>query len=229
MRPARSSLLIVLLGVLLLANGLYVYPENVSHEREYEVIAEPVHEAEWPTGEFGITTIHDCAGGVASEDCALVRHLAEQAAIRVEHPGDVYEGVTNESEQLPEFFSLNDGYYQRTASLEDGALVVSMKPMDRERVLRATAENVSEVRDVYQRAVENDTVRTGDELHQSRLLVADGDRIYRVRTSGPIRGEATGWGWTEPGQEVIRLLRLLGWVGGIGLLWYAGYRYANRN
>lgn len=228
MAPARSSLLLALLGVLLLANGLYVYPENVSYEREYEAIAEPIHEEEWPTGQFGITTIRECAGGVDSEDCALVRHLAEQGKIRVEQPGDVDERVTNESEQLPEFFYLDDGYYQRTASVADGTLVVSMEPIDRERVLRTAAENASEVRDVYRHAVVNGTVRTDDELHRSRLLVADGDRIYQVRTSGPIRGEVTGWGWKEPGQDVIRLLRLFGWVGGIGLLWYAGYRFAAR-
>lgn len=229
MGAARSSLALAFLGVLLLANGAYVYPDSVSYEQEYRAVAEPIDEEAWPTGQFDVTTIHECAGGIDSEDCAQTRYLARVGQIRVEEPGDVYGPVLNESEQLPEFFYVDERYYQRTAHLQNGSLVLAMEPVDRRQVLSTTARNVSEVREVYRHAVDNGSVTTTEELHRNEFIVQDGDRFHRVWSKGPIRGEATGWGWKEPGQDVIQMLRLFGWIGGIALLWYAGYRFADRS
>jgi len=229
MDSAGRSLLLTVLGVLLLCNGLYLYPGGVSYEQEYEVVAEPVDSTNWPTGEFGITRIRDCAGGVDSEECALIRHLVEQGEIRVEQPGDVYAAVTNESEQLPEFFYVDEQYYQRTATLEGGTLVVSMDPIDRQRVLRTAAENATAVRDAYRQATENGTVWTTERLHRSELLVASDDEIYHVLVRGPFRGEVIGWDWFVPDAETLWGLRVFSWLGGLGLLWYAGYHYADQS
>lgn len=229
MRPARSSILLVLLGALLLANGAYVYPEGVSYEQYYRAEAEPIQSGVHPTGQFGTVTIHQCAGELDSEECAVVRYHASVGEIHLDTPGEVYGEVTDESEQLPEFFHLDDGYYQRTAAMDGDDLVVSVETVPDEQVFRTTAENVSEVPDPYRAAVRNGTARTEEKLIRSRLLVHDGGQFYRVHASGPYRGNVTGWGWKEPGQDVINLLRITGWTAGIALLWFAGYRYANRS
>lgn len=224
MRPARTSLLLAFLGVLLLANGAYLFPGNVSYEEEYRATAE---KADWPTGEFGATSAHE-AWRKPVEEWAVDRSLADGGEIRVDDVGNLSDELAAEEDLPKDYVLFEDGYYRRTASMENDTLVVAMEQVPREHVLRSASRNASEVEPVVRRAIENGTATTTEPLADRQLLIAHAGEHYVVRLSGPHRGDLIGLGWRDPGQDVVQLLRLLGWLSGTVLLWSAGYRYANR-
>jgi hypothetical protein len=148
----------------LLANGAYLWPGNVSHEDEYRATAQ---EDDYPTGRLGTTTIEDCRG-VYTEACALDHYHARVGSVRFDDPGQFDGDVLNESEQLPKFVLLDDGYYRRTATMDDETLVLSMEPVSRAHVYRVAGENVSEVDPVFRRAVEIGAATTDEHLYDRR-------------------------------------------------------------
>lgn len=210
--------LLVLVGLVLLANGAWAYPNEVSYETVGTYEAEPTDRL--PAQSYSLVDYHDCRRH-HTRACAHARHVAADGPVRVDavHPNESLHGL--------DYVTLNDGgHYRTTERVENGTVVLDLERVDREQLQAALADD-----DGYrfiERAVENGSsaVREPSEEfydrdYPSRTYLEQDGTVYRVELVETER-RATGWGWREPPGWVVNLLRLSGWIGGVVLLVRAG-------
>lgn len=219
--PRRRIALTLLVGVLLLANGAWLYPEEVSYETRYEYRAE---QRSYPP--FGGTTeaeIRHCGAETPqSPTCTVAHYLADGNVIGTDGgpaswnltavPDDYFDDERT-------YYDMESGIYRGNATIEDGELVLRFVEVSPETLRRATAENYSAVPDAVQRAVDEGTATAKWEI--GTHYVRRNDTYYRVRWVG-IDRSPTGWGWKEPSRRVVAALRWGGWLAGLAAVWYAG-------
>lgn len=221
-RQNRRGLVLLLLGVALLANPLYLYPENVSHETDVTFEARQTDEI--PRHGRLQTDIRWCPGD--GRNCAIAEAFADGRTLRYDvpphrDPGDYDEPFPAEYDYVyltgPE-----GGYYRPTQTVEDGSVVLSVEPVERAAVMRAAAEEYESGRPLHG-AVENGTTTVvEDEVYwDGSLLVERNGTYYEVRAVESDR-HPTGWGWKDPSRIVVEAMRLAAWIAGVALVWRAG-------
>lgn len=217
---SRRALFLAVVALLLLGNHLYVYPEGVSSETTltYEATATDRIPEGLPTLD---AEIRSCSWfPMQSWECAVFRDVADGDP--VEYPlrpdetvGETLFGV--------DYVRTPGGYHRPTHRIENGTLVLSADPVDRETVRGAAAENVTDARPFVRRAVENGsaTVRESELYETASYFVRDGGTYYLVEPTESVE-RVTGWGWRDPPRLFVQALRLGGWIGGVALLVRAG-------
>ncbi|WP_255198302.1 hypothetical protein [Halorarius litoreus] len=213
--------LLVLAGLVLLANGAWAYPNEVSYD--YTVTYEAEQTDLVPDDEWGRTAAgldyKDCERST-TRLCVFSTYVADEGPVRVD------------SEAEPplyghDYLTLSDNRHYRTVErVENGSLVVDLEPVDRERLRRLLAVNYSETHGVVRSALDNGTAtRTvpldDREYLPERTYVDRNGTVYEVAVVESHR-EPTGWGWKAPSEQVVDVIRLSGWLGGVALLVRAG-------
>lgn len=216
-RINRAALLVVL-GVALLTNGVWLYPNEVSDEERF------VYETR--------ETVNPLTHGLAncdfyplySQRCAVANYLADGNTIRYNISGDG-SAVADRFEADYRYVEVyGNDWYRPTHSVENGSVVLGLEPVTRERALSNISDEWQDVRPFVRRAVENGTATTTDVYAgdpSSEIYVERNGSFYTVHYVGTER-VPTGWGWKEPPGWVIVLLRTGGWVGGLTVLVGAG-------
>ncbi|ELZ87292.1 hypothetical protein C453_03039 [Haloferax elongans ATCC BAA-1513] len=220
-RQNRRALVCLLVGVALLANPLYVYPESVSYETTLTYEAEATNEI--PEYGHHDIDIRWCPGG---RDCAVASALASGQTLRVDLP----TGSTAEEYDEPlahdyDYVRLAEGdarFYRLVERFDDGSLVLTVEPVADEAMRKAAAEESEDVPEYVQSAIETGSATvTESEAREHTWFVEHDGQYYEVRNTGQTR-TPTGWGWKAPPDIVVEAMRLTGWIGGIALVWRAG-------
>ncbi|KAB1186993.1 MULTISPECIES: hypothetical protein [Haloferax] len=221
----------LLVGIALLANPLYLYPDNVSYETavtfEGEQIDEiPRHgqlEMDLRYGNLQ-TDIHWCPGN--GRECAIAEALADGQTLRYDIPSHREPGDYDEPFPADyDYIHLSEGegdYYRPAQTVENGSVVLSLEQVDEGTVMQAAAEEYHSDRPLHA-AVENGTTTVvEDEVYwDGAILVEQNGNYYVVRAVESDR-YPTGWGWKAPSPIVIDAMRLAAWIGGVALIWRAG-------
>lgn len=216
----RMALLIVV-GVLLLGNGAWLYPQEVSHETRYTYEAE---QQDYPPlrGTHEAEIRHCGAETPSSPDCAVAHYLADGNVIATDG-GPASWNLTAVPEDFFDaprtYYDLESGTYRGNATVEDGKLVLRFESVSRATLKRAVAENYSEVPDAVRRAV--DDGRATSKWDIDPHYVERNGTYYEVRMTG-WEHVPTGWGWTDPPLRVVHTLRWGGYLLGLAAVWYAG-------
>lgn len=220
-RQNRRGLVFLLLGVALLANPLYLYPGNVSHETTLTYEAERTDEVPRSgTLEADVRWCEDAT--TIARECAIAAALAGGDTLRAPLSDDGFEDAERPSSDY-QYVRVADGYYRPIETYENGSLVVSLDPVTHAEVMRAAAVAYEDARPHLREAVDSGsaTVRRDDVSRRDTRLVERDGAYYAVRVTESDR-HPTGWGWKEPSQFVVDALRLAGWIGGVALVWRAG-------
>jgi hypothetical protein len=223
-REYRRALVLVVLGVALLANPLYLYPEDASRETTYTYDATPTDRI--PERLDSAADVRSCGWHpMQSWECAVFRDAARGDPVELPLRPD--ETVGEELFHV-DYVRTLEGYYRPNATVENGTLALTLRPASRETVRAALAEDVGESRPFVRRAVANGTATVSErEAHEPRAyFVRDGETYYLVEVASSTT-RPTGWGWTDPPRTAIEAMRLVAWLGGVASLWRAG-EYSER-
>jgi hypothetical protein len=227
-RGTRAALLVVA-GLVLLANGAWLYPGDVTYDHRYTVTTTD-------RADLDVTPrVAACdLRPLGSRTCVVANHLADGGVLRYtpERPdalADDGEGTGDEDDtgwltsRFDYVVTYGQAYHRPTARVVNGTVRLRLDRVSRERVLRAVSADVDAVPPYVATAVrEGETTHvTASRLEGRSYLVesAEGFHTVRVRPSGRV---PAGWGWRAPPGWVVDLLRLAGWLGGAGLLVRAG-------
>jgi hypothetical protein len=220
-RYARPALL-VLLGLALLANGAWAYPEEVSGQevREYEAAQEPLSPERWESD----TSYLDCRSG-ETRTCAVARHIAADGPIRVRDGTDLDPPLDGTEYVRLQPDRTTTRYYRTTERLENESVVLDLERVEWGTVLRALAVPYDEAPETARTAVDRGSVTVPvpedpgptESALPPRMGVVKNGTMYEVRRVSE-RTRITGWGWKEPGFLVVLGIRYAGWVGGAVLL-----------
>lgn len=211
--PPRIALtaLVFVVGLLLVANGAYLQPEDGETGRRYVYEASAVKDAdvgELPEGVTG-AVVNCNTVAVDSRTCAVVRHVRTDGPLRVETDADIGPAFTDYR-----FVAANGSVFRPTARVANGTLVLGLDRVAPGTARRALAAEYGEVSDPARTAVADGEVRTttpipADEryvVREGRYYVIERDRVVTVSTPN------------------VWPLRIAGWLGGLALVWAAGRR-----
>ncbi|WP_410765980.1 hypothetical protein [Haloferax sp. DFSO60] len=210
---------LLVLGVALLANPLYLYPESVSYETELTYEAEET--ARIPKQAETWTDIKWCYGATSTRECGVAAALTDGDSLRVplDHDRTLDEPLPNDYD----YVRIDGQYYEPVESIENSTLVIELEPVADETVRNAAAEEYADARSFARSAIENGSATViEDEVYDSgTLFIERGGTYYKV---SPVESERrpTGWGWKEPSRLHLDAMRLTAWIGGIACLWRAG-------
>jgi hypothetical protein len=231
-RRHRRALLFGLLGVTLLANPLYLYPENVSHGTTYTY--ETTETDRIPQRTDTHTDIERCdLNDFGSDTCVVASDMASGDPVEVSladgevslADGEVTAGnIDEELFRAYDFVRLESRYYEPTAIVENRTLRLSLNPVSEQSVKQTAAEDLEETPQHVRWAVENGTVTlTGAQVpYEARHFYVEHEgAFYAVEPTASER-RPTGWGWKTPSTVVVEAMRLGAWITGIGLIWRAG-------
>ncbi|MGB9957130.1 hypothetical protein ACOZ4B_12170 [Haloferax prahovense] len=218
-RENRLAVVFLLLGVALLANPLYLYPDGVSYEKTYTYEASAVDYLPHTSDAF--YRVKSCGWNpLQSAECAAIIDMARGDPVELELDPD--RGVD------PEFWSFDyvraDGrYFEPNATLDGRTLTLSLHPVSTETVKRTLAEDLDESPRYVREAIrDGSSTVTESELYEPEThYVAFEGRYYVVE---PVESERvpTGWGWKAPSDAAIEAMRLAAWIGGVACVWRAG-------
>ena len=208
-----------LLGVALLANPLYLYPDGVSYETTYTYEASPVdYLPHTPHVDY---LFKSCGWNpLQSAECAVVDDMARGDTVELRLDPD--RGVADEFWSF-DYVRVDGRYFEPNATLDGRTLTLSLDPVSEETVKRVLSEPVDEVPPHAQAAVKNgSTTVTESDLYEARVHYVRHDGQYYL--ARPVESERvpTGWGWKEPSDIAIDAMRLGAWIGGVALVWRAG-------
>ncbi|KAB1192732.1 hypothetical protein GJR96_04460 [Haloferax sp. MBLA0076] len=218
-RQNWRGFVLLLLGVALLANPLYLYPENVSYETEYTYEASTIDHL--PHTSHVTYRFTSCGWNpLQSAECAVVNDMARGDAVELRLDPD--RGVDDELWSF-EYVRADGRYFEPNATLDGRTLTLSLDPVSEETVKRALSQDIDEVPQHVRRAVQNgrSTVTEEGVYEAETYYVEHGGQYYLVE---PAQSERvpTGWGWKEPSTIAIDAMRLAGWIGGVALIWRGG-------
>ncbi|WP_251341948.1 hypothetical protein [Haloplanus halophilus] len=206
------------LGLLLVANGLYLYPAGNPAERVSVYEAREVGDAApGALPDDAVEGVLDCNYvAVESRDCALVRYVRTEGPLRVETDADVDGRAADHR-----FVAANGSVFRPTARVEGDTLVLGLDRVPPERARRALATAYGDASPAARTAIEEGRVRTTASVGE-RYVAHEGTYyvLSRVRTVE----ETRRWGIESPPPAQVALLRLVGWLGGLALVWTAGRR-----
>ncbi|WP_411965061.1 hypothetical protein [Haloferax sp. YSMS24] len=218
-RQNRRGFVFLLLGVALLANPLYLYPDGVSYETTYTYEASAVDHLPHTTH----TDYHFKSCGwnpLQSAECAVVNDMARGDSVELRLDPD--RGVDAEFWSF-DYVRVDGRYFEPNATLDGRELTLSLDRVSAETVKRNLSRGLDEVPHHVQKAVRNgsSTVTEGDVYEARSHYVAYEGQYYVVRPATSER-VPTGWGWKAPPDIAIDAMRLAAWIGGVALVWRAG-------
>lgn len=209
----------LLLGVALLANPLYLYPDGVSSETTYTYEASTVDSLPHTTH----TDYHfkSCEWNpLQSAECAVVNDMARGDPVELRLDPD--RGVDSEFWSF-DYVRADGRYFEPNATLDGRELTLSLDPVSAETVKRNLSRDFDEVPHHAQEAVRNGTSTvTEDDVYEARTHYVRYEGRYYVVTPAESERRPTGWGWKEPSDISIDAMRLAAWIGGVALVWRAG-------
>ncbi|WP_148413743.1 hypothetical protein [Haloferax sp. KTX1] len=218
-RENRIALVLLVLGVALLANPLYLYPDGVSYEKTYTYEASAI---DYPpqTGDASYR-VKSCGWNpLQSAECAAIMDMArgDPVELQLDPDRDVYS----------EFWSFDyvrtDGrYFEPNATLDGRTLTLSVDPVSTETVKRDLSEDLGESPRYVREAVRNGTSTvTEEDAYEARSHYVRHDGRYYVVEPVESERAPTGWGWKAPSDAAIDAMRLAAWIGGVACVWRAG-------
>lgn len=216
----RRALLLFVLGVALLANPLYLYPDDVSYESVYTYEAMPTDRVPDQT-HHGVDVLDCDWHPIRAQRCVVARAMAR--GDRVELPLWDDEPVTAELHTEYDYVETPEGYFRPNLTVQNGTVVLSLESVSRATVVRAAAEPLDGTPGYVRRAGRNGTATVGGDalVEPRRFFVRHEGRYYLVEWTDRER-RPTGWGWKTPSDAAIDGMRLLAWLGGVALLFRAG-------
>lgn len=218
-RQNWRALGLLLLGVTLLANPLYLYPDGVSYETTYTYEASTVDYL--PSTAHTSSHFKSCGWNpLQSAECAVINDMARGDSVELRLDPD--RGVDSEFWSF-DYVRADGRYYEPNTTLEGHNLTLSLTPVSEETVKRALSEDLDEAPQYVRTAVRNgsSTVAEADVYEADTHYVEHEGKYYIVRPAQSER-RPTGWGWKTPSQVQIDAMRLAAWIGGIVSLWRAG-------
>ncbi|CQR49337.1 MULTISPECIES: hypothetical protein [Haloferax] len=218
-RENRIAVVLLVLGVALLANPLYLYPDGVSYEKTYTYEASAVDYLPHTSDTF--YRVKSCGWNpLQSAECVPIIDMARGDPVEVEldPDRDVYS----------EFWSFDyvrtDGrYFEPNATLDGRTLTLSVDPVPTETVKRNLSEDLDESPRYVREAVRNGTSTvTEEDAYEARSHYVESDGRYYVVEPVESERAPTGWGWKAPSDAAIDAMRLAAWIGGVACIWRAG-------
>ncbi|ELZ73868.1 hypothetical protein C457_01255 [Haloferax prahovense DSM 18310] len=218
-RENRRAVVLLVLGVALLANPLYLYPDGVSSEKTYTYEASAVDYLPHTADAF--YRVKSCGWNpLQSAECASIIDMARGDPVELELDPD--------RDVHPEFWSFDyvraDGrYFEPNATLDGRTLTLSLHPVSTETVRRNLSEDLDESPRYVRDAVRNgSSTVSGSELYETETHYVESEGRYYVVE--PVESERvpTGWGWKTPSDAAIEAMRLAAWIGGVACVWRAG-------
>ena len=191
------GLLVVAIGVVLLLNPVYFYPNGGPETTTYRI------EAELVDGQPTVSEYNDhggsilkCTGFVDDRTCLFERHVGPNGTFVVDNRSSLYRSdgefwVSTDYQYV--FFG--PGYYEPRVNVSNGTVVVSLERVNRTTVAREIALQYRNAPEVVQNAVDkgNQSIRfttrpdeESPELERELryhlpAIVRKGDQFYGVR------------------------------------------------
>lgn len=218
-RVGRTAVVFVL-GLLLVANGAYLYPQNAPSDRTTVYEARSVGDPDPGTlPDEATDSIVDCNYvAVESQACAVVRRIRSDGPLRVETDADLGPTFTDY-----EFVAADGEVFRPDPRVENDTLVLDLSPAAPDAVRRSLATDYGEAAEPVRTAVAEGRVRTAATVPSDQRFVSRNGTYYVVERVRSFE-ESTRWGLSAPPAEQVFLLRVGGWVGGLALVWWAGRR-----
>lgn len=230
MAPRDRALLGFLLGLLLVLNPVFVFPQGLPAEKTFEYRATPLERqgmADDALRSRGVDVV-DCDRSPAQRTCVYAGRVGYNGERRIENatvsrlPDDRNGLYTHY-----EYVRFEEGLARPNATLENGSLVLSFDPVATDAVLRRHAVAFETLPPVGREAVTTGRVRVTQRYHDydeidpavsefQRLVTYEGD-VYLIRRYPKERSTVVpSWlYWT---------IRIGGVVGGAAIaFWYAGW------
>lgn len=152
MKSETRAALLVVVGLLFLTNGTWLYPAGPERSYRYTTTYEAesidrVPDLSWGETATGVE-YHDCAESV-DQPCALSEYVSTEGPVRV-------DAVADPPLYGPDYVTLTNGHhYQTVARLDAGRLVVDLAPILSDQLARRLAVNYSDARPAVGAAVAN--------------------------------------------------------------------------
>jgi len=206
-----ALVLIVLLGVVLVANPLWLAPGGAGqYTMTYHV--DPVENESIAQQAIGLSEqVLECPGERA---CELERRVHEEGPIEADGP------ITADERRYP-VVRIDGDLYRPVVRTAGDSTVLALESLSPEEAVEAAAIPVSEFRSDVRTAVETGSVTVvGDRIGAfERGQIVEHENEFYYREASAFRG---GYWATAP---VLPLVRGLLVAVGCGLLTYAGWRY----
>lgn len=230
MQPRNRALLGFLLGILLVLNPVFVFPQGLPAEKTFEYRAEPI-ERQGMTDDAlrsrGVDVVN-CDRSPAQRTCVYAARVGYGGERRIENASvadlpDDRNGLSTHYE----YVRFEEGLARPNATLENGALVLSFDPVSADAVLRRRAVAFETLPSVGAEAIRTGSAQVTQRYHDydeidsavpefQRLVTYEGD-VYLIRRYPKERSTVVpSWlYWT---------IRMGGVVGGAAIAFhYAGW------
>ncbi|MFC7204932.1 hypothetical protein ACFQJC_15550 [Haloferax namakaokahaiae] len=218
-RQNWRAFVLLLLGVTLLANPLYLYPEDVSYETTYTYEASAVDYL--PNTARTFYHFKSCGWNpLQSAECAVINDMARGDSVELRLDPD--RGVDSEFWSF-DYVRADGRYFEPNATLDGRTLTLSLTPVSEATVKRALSEDFDETPPYIREAVRNGSSTISEEdVYEADTHYVEHDGTYYKVSPVESKRRPTGWGWKDPSQVQLDAMRLAAWIGGIACIWRAG-------
>jgi hypothetical protein len=231
MAPRDRYLLLFLLGLGLVLNPVYLFPDGVPHEEEITYQAEQVEGVAEAHRDLPTFAVLDCSDAITHRECVQARQIGYDGRRVVEN--DTPVALVDDERGLYfayDYVRFDRGYAAPNASVDNGTLVLSFSPVSQRRVLRDYAAPFEVLPPVGKEAIRDGTASTTRRFAEfndvDRLLVDEDLRIvnrdgtfYRLELERKVTDrQFPPW--------ILDVVRLGGVIGGAVLAFVASGRYA---
>ncbi|WP_136688889.1 hypothetical protein [Halorhabdus amylolytica] len=229
MAPRDRYLLLFALGLVLVVNPVYLFPNGVPREEAVTYRAEQIETVEDAHNELPVFAVLDCARTITHRECVQARQVGYDGRLAV----DTDTEVVPEDDETGLYFGYDyvrfaQGYAKPNASLDDGTLVLSFGPVSRDHVLGTYAFPFDEVPPLGKRAIRNGTASTTrlftefDDIDpiidEEQRLVNRSGTFYRLELEKKVSNrQFPPW--------ILGMVRIIGVIGGGALAFLASGRY----
>lgn len=231
MAPRDRYLLLFALGLVLVLNPVYLFPNGVPHEEEITYQAHQVETVEDVHRNLPTFAILYCTELITHRECIQARQIGYGGRRSVEND----TRVALEDDETGLYFAYDyvrfgQGYAEPNASLNNGTLILSLTPVSQEHVLSEYAFPFGSLPPLGKRAIRNGTASTTRRFTDfddvDRFVIDEEQRVvnrsgtfYRVDLEKKVSNrQFPPW--------ILGVVRIGGVIGGATLAFVASRRYA---
>jgi len=231
MDPRDRALLLFVVGIVLVLNPVYLFPNGVPHEKPVTYRAEVIERPDPYASSVPGYAILDCSSEIHHRACVQAKQVGYNGSTRVDdaafHLHDEESGLYTDYE----YVRFREGYAKPNATGRNGTLVLSYEPRTTEAVMSEYAYQYSDLPPVGKRAIQNGTTTT------TRRIVDFGEyepvlEEYQefVERNGTFYAISRGPGRTRPvvPEWLFGAGRIGGVVGGAALAFVGAGRHARQ-
>lgn len=230
MTPRNRSLLLFALGLILVLNPVYVFPNGVPYEEQITYRAERIDRVGETHRKLPTSAVLDCRGPISHRECVQAHRVGYDGRVLVENETRV--ALEDEETGLYvgyEYVRFDRGYTRPTASVEGGNLVLSYDPVSQKRVLSEYATPFGSLPPLGKRAIRNGSASTTRRfadfddvepfvIDEEQRIVNRSGTFYRIDLERKVSDrQFPPW--------ILGVVRIVGVIGGAGLMVFAGRRY----